>query len=651
MITRLHRFARPALLAALMLATPPLMAAEDHLLNFRDADVRALIDDIAMITGRTFIVDPRVKGKVTVISRTPVPQAEVFDVFLSALKANGFTAVATANGAWKIVPEEGAAFDAQPVGKGTGDQMVTQIFRLSHIDTISALNTVKPVVNPQGRVIGHRTQNFLVVVDYAANMDRVAKLIAGIDADRSVVELIPLKHSSAAEIVNILATLRGGANGEAPDSAFAAVPVTSSNSVILKGPAEVVSRMKSLVGDLDNRNEAQGDLKVVYLSHADGEALVPILSEVSQSLASAQGEATPGTRRATISFHKATNALVINASPEMQQTLEGVVRQLDIPRAQVLVEAIIVEISDNAAKELGLQYILAGGEGSWIPFTATNYSNTAPNVLAATGALVLDKKYGDDEDGPFSDGIKALGTAAVDSFLGMNGFAGGIAGQTKDGTLFGVILNAVASDSGSNILSTPSVMTMDNAEASILVGQEIPITTGEALGSANTNPFRTIDRKEVGVKLAVTPQINEGDEIRLNLEQEVSSVSGPVAANSTELVTNKREIKTTVSVRNGEIIVLGGLIEENERVSVEKVPLLGDIPVLGRAFRSEGKRKQKTNLMVFLRPTIVRSASDLAAVTNRKYGLMRDQQVSRSKTGESSLDAMMQDVIGSGEQN
>ncbi len=317
-----------------------------------------------------------------------------------------------------------------------------------------------------------------------------------------------------------------------------------------------------------------------------------------------------------------------------------------MPQAQVLVEAIVVEVSENASKELGLQYILAGGDSSNIPFTVANYSNAAPNILAATGAIVVDDSGDGSSGSSASDILKA---AAVDSFLGLDGFAIGAAGRTSDNGVFGVILNALATDTDSNILSTPSVMALDNEAATFLAGQEIPITTGEALGSANSNPFRTIERKNVGIQLEIKPQINDNNEIRLNIRQEVSSISGPVSAASTDLVTNKREIQTTVRVNDGEIIVLGGLIQQNERISVDKVPLLGDIPILGRAFRSEGKTRENTNLMIFLRPTIVRDQNDVQQVTNKKFDYMRERQVISGSN--LSMDELMKNVIETKEIN
>ena len=649
MVRRILRKGRVALLCLSVLALHMAGAAaqaqqqENHLLNFRDADIRALIDDISMMTGNTFIIDPRVKGKVTVISREPVPGPQVFDIFLSTLRVYGFTAVTTSSGAYKIVPDEAAMQDGNAAaGEAVDDILVTEIFRLRNIDPITALNSVKPIVHRQGRAIAHRNHDFLLIVDYAGNMERIRRVLRDIDADLQITRIVSLENTGAEEMADMLVRLRGASGGEdGGDAAFSALPMTSSNTLVLRGADDVIARLIPLIEDLDARNANKGDIRVIYLKHADAEKLVPVLEGVSKSMGQrGGGEGGSANAEVSIVFEKGTNALLISASPDMQNALERVIKQLDVPRAQVLVEAIIVDVSDTAARELGLQYILSGGDGSTIPFTATNFSSRAPNILAATGALLGDRLDLSD------DALNNLQQAAVDSLVGLNGFTGGFAGQTSDGTIFGVILNAVQRDIASNVLSTPSVMTMDNETAKILVGQEIPITTGEALGANNANPFRTVNRQDVGIELEVQPQINEGDDILLYIRQEVSSVLGSVVEDSPDLITQKREIETTVMVKNGEILVLGGLIQSDESITAEKVPLLGDIPLLGNLFKSNSRSLQKTNLMVFIRPTIIRNAEDMRAVTERKYNVMRGEQILRKGSTEGTLDYMVREVIG-----
>jgi len=615
-------------------------------LNMRDADIRAFISDVSMLTGKTFVVDPRVQGKVTVISQDSLGPDDLFDLFLTTLRANGFTALPTSAGTYRVVPEEGAAQDASPMGQGSGgDQLITEVIQLRHVDVNTALQMIQPLVNRQGRVITTRGTNAVVIVDYASNVQRIRQIIANFDKDPTTVTMITLRNTSAeqmARAVSDLAKAQGDANNVLNN--FTAVPLEGSNTVILRGPPELLRTLVPIVEQLDSQGATQADTKVVYLKYAAADELLPILERISALTRGAPPKEGAGGQpgRASIGVHGATNALIISASADVQQQLADVIRQLDIPRHQVLVEAIIVEVSDLAAKQLGVQYILSGGDGSRIPFSATNFpGDSTPNILAATGAVVVDRESSG-EDG---DAIKALQGLAVDSLLGTAGLLGGFAGQARDGTIFGVILNALKRDTGSNVLSTPSIMTLDNQPASILVGQEIPITTGESLGSANTNPFRTIERKDVGVKLEVKPQINEGEAIKLFIRQEVSSIEGPVSLQSTELVTNKRQVETTVQVNNGQIVVLGGLIQDDEQASTDKVPLLGDIPILGKAFQSQSKSRRRTNLMVFLRPTIISNANDLRAVTDQKYNYMQSQQIRRGGVG-TRLEEFTNEVLG-----
>ncbi|WP_417450054.1 type II secretion system secretin GspD [Kordiimonas sp.] len=627
-------------------------AAQEHVLNYRDADIRVFIDDIAALTGKTFIIDPRVRGKVNVVSSAEVTSDGVFQTFLSALRVNGFTVVQTSSGALKIIPDDEAAQDAGPVDESrAGDQLITRVFTLKFADPLAVQAAAKPFVFKNGRTFARRGMPHLIVTDYADNLARIEKLIASMDVDKSVIRTVMLENTSAGEMAEIALSLSAQPGFE--DNSYqtlSVIPLESSNTLILKGQAEVIDTFLPVIRDLDKNNASRGDLRVIYLKHANAEKLLPMLETITQSIKKTDGKTQPtASNEVTVSTYSGANAVIVNAAPEMQQKISSIIRMLDVPRAQVLVEAIVVEVSEGAAKDLGVQYVLAGGDRDGIPFTVANYSNTAPNVLAVTGALVVDDDSGsgsDDDSSSSSSTSDLLRAAAVDSLLGFNGFGLGIGGRTKGGGVFGVILNALASDTGSNILSTPSIVTMDNEPASFLSGQEIPITTGEALGSANANPFRTVDRKNVGIQLEVTPQVNEGDEIRLAIRQEISSIAGPINSESTDLITNKREIQTTVRVKDGEIVVLGGLIQQNETTSVEKVPFLGDIPILGHAFRSDSKSTQKTNLMIFLRPTILRGSEDMSAVTARKYDYIRAKQA--GVKSQMPIDDLVRDVMGRG---
>jgi general secretion pathway protein D len=645
---------------------PPAAQAQEQVLNLQDADIRIFIQDVARATGRTFIIDPRVQGKVSVVSQEPLSRAELFDVLMSTLRANGLVAIPTGSGAYRVAPEDGAATQPASLGASAGYGFATQVFRLRNLDAASAADTLKPLVGRQGAIQAVPRGNMIVVADYADNLRRIRGLLSQIDQDRGVTETVTLKSSSAREIAGVLNDLlKGpGADAAARNGVVSIVVVESSNSIILKGEAETVRPLLTVVADLDRRAETAGDVRVVQLQHANAEQLVPVLQQlvgqpVTPATPAAPGRSRPGTepavqtdapptvtpastgpQRANIARYPGANAIVIAADPETQRMLAEVIRQLDIRRRQVLVEAIVVEVSDEAAKRLGVQFAIAGINGSAIPFTATTYGNAQPNLPAILGSIAAEKNLPEDDE------TKALlRDAAVRSLLGATGMTVGGGGQIGNDALFGVVINAVKSDTASNLLSTPSVMTLDNQPATLLVGQEVPITTGESLGANNENPFRTISRQNVGVQLEVTPQINAGGTITLFLRQEVSSVAGPVSNNFSELVLNKREIETTVNVDDGEILVLGGLLDQNERVSVEKTPVLGDIPGLGALFRGTAKQKTKTNLMVFIRPKIVGDAAQARAATAPKYEYIAGQQAARDPARQAELDRLVREYL------
>lgn len=628
----------PFALAALLCAAPApaiIAPAQAQALNAQEADIRAFIQDVAKQTGRTFIVDPRVRGTVSVFSTDVLNETELFEVFLATLRANGLVAIPTASGAFRITLEEGVAQQAGGAARG-GEGFVTQVFRFRHIDATAAAETLRPLVGRQGAVIANRGSNTVVVADYADNVRRLRGLVSELDQDRTVTRAITLSNSSADEMARIAATLLG------PEQArvVTAAPVSSSNTVLLRGDAEAVERLAPIIEELDRRAESRSDVQVVFLRHASAEQILPVLQEIVGQIAApagaAQGEGAPTapTRRATIARYTGANALVISADPETQRTLAGVIRQLDQRRRQVLVEAIVVEVSDSAARQLGVQFLFSGTEGnSTLPFIATNYSDTAPSLLASAGA-VLTRNTSD------QDAVADLGRLAIGQLLGANGALIGAGGEINDDALFGVIVNAVKQDQGSNVLSTPSIMTLDNEEATILVGQEVPVTTSEQLREGTTNPFRTVQRQDVGVKLEVKPQINEGGQITLFLRQEVSSIAGPVSSTFTDIVLNTREIETTVIVDDGEIVALGGLLDETERASASRVPVLGDVPVVGNLFRSRGRESAKTNLMVFIRPRIIGGVEDARAVSGARWDAMRGEQLAASRTSQSTLDAI-----------
>jgi general secretion pathway protein D len=669
------------ILAATLALYPLTPLWAQNTLNLRDADVRAFIRDAARVTGRSFIIDGRVDGKVSVVTDRPLSKSEYFEVFLSTLRANGFIAVPTTGGL-RIQPVEGASTQPGKIGSSGAarNQFVTEVFRLRSIEAASAVETLRPLVSREGSVTANRAGNSLVVADYADNIRRIRSLLSRIDSEGASTEVIALKNAGAREIAASLQQLASGgqSGGEGARNAISVVAIDSSNSLALRGDSGTVSRFAAIARDLDKRAASGTEIRVLFLQHADAEKLLPVLQQlVGQAGASVttstpsngNGPATPvaapapiqaaapsatGRAAPVIARYEGVNAIIISAPAELQRTLGEVVRQLDTRREQVLVEAIIIEISDTAAKRLGVQFLLGGTPGSSIPFAATNFSNAAPNLLTiagAVGARELDRSTTtiNGNTTTTTNGSATsdqLAQAAVTSILGATGGFGGFATNIGKNGLFGTIINAVSQDNKSNILSTPSILTLDNQEAKLLVGQEIPITTGEQLGQNFDNAFRTVQRQNVGIQLDVKPQINAGGSIKLFIRQEVSSIAGPVSSNFSDLILNKREIQTTVTIDDGQIVALGGLLDDNERRTIEKIPLLGDIPGLGALFRSKAKSRQKTNLMVFIRPTILRSAADARALAELRYGYARDQQRQLRPDEEPSLDELLRDYMG-----
>ncbi len=646
----IRTLALAALIGASALAPAAPVLAQSQVLNVQDADIRAFIQDVARSTGRTFIIDPRVKGTVSVASDGPLSKGELFEVFLATLRSNGFIAIPTGPTSYRIEPAENAA--RAPSAGRSG--FVTEVFRLRTIDAAGAAEMIKPLVGPQGVVTANPRGNTVVVADYADNVRRIRGLIGQIDQDRAQVQTVTLKYSRATEIARVLNDLTSapGADGKGARGAVAIVPVESSNSIMLRGDTDAIARLIPIINDLDRRAQSSADIQVVFLKHANAEEMLPVLQQLvgQQPTAPAGGKAaaeatptsavTPGSQRASLARYPGANALIISADPETQRMLAEVIRQLDVRREQVLVEAIVVEVSDGTAQRLGVQTIL-GSQGGNVPFAATNYSNTGPNILALTGAIVGENNLPED-----SELLAQLRDAAISSLLGSNGALGAVTGTLSGDTLFGFIINAVREDNSSKLLSTPHVLTLDNREASILVGQEIPITTGEVLGDANSNPFRTVQRQDIGIKLTVTPQINAGGGVTLHLRQEVSAIAGTVTTNNPELILNKRVVETTAVIGDGEIVVLAGLLQQDESISLERTPLLSDVPLLGELFKSRAREGKRTNLMIFLRPRIIRNDEDARAVTGPRYEMLRQQPAFTNKDGSNDLDTVVVDVLG-----
>lgn len=615
-MTLLRSFCLGAALALVPLSG--VIAADDHIISLQEADIRDFIDDVAVVTGRTFLVDPRIQGNVTISSERALNDREVFEVFKEVLRVHGYTLVRTPNGPYRITLLQGSAQDAPLTGStGVSGQMSTAIIKLNDADAAEAARLIKPVMHSQGQVTANPNGQVLVVTDFPENLRKAREIAAAMEASDVVREIVQLTELSVLDAEAALTTL-GGQN---PDYQVVALPAT--NSLILEASAEDMVRLKQLLSSMDVSGALpRGAVSVVPLRFADGADLIELLTGLLPSYAR-EGQPLP-----TVAHDVGSNALVISADGETQAELADLIRQLDVRRPQVLVEALIVEISETVAKELGVQFGLGDTTGSTVPLISTNYSRSAPNLLSLAGAITGTTATDD-----------TTRAAALSSLTGLNGGTIGIGGQSGD-LLFGAILNAVETDDDSNVLSTPFVTTLDNEAATFLVGQEIPITTGEALGTANVNPFRTFERKEVGITLEVLPQINEGDVIRLEIKQEVSSIAGVLTSTAGDFVTNKREIETVVLANNSEIIVLGGLLQDDEQIDIEKVPLLGDLPVLGNAFRSRGKTRSKTNLMVFLRPTIIRDANDARPLTQARLERMRQEDRMQAGRSFSKIDVV-----------
>ena len=659
---------RPALLllaATLVLPAAPAPArqtGEAPALRMQNVELTAFIQDVSRATSTTFIVDPRVQGTVNISREQTLSNEDLIGVLLSVLRANGLIAVPAGPATYRVVPDDTAA--QQP---GTPLGFATSVFPLQRIDARAAAESLKPLVGRGGVVMALPHGNQLLVADYTDNLRRIRGLVSQIDSDNASIDTVILRNTSARELSATLTELFGSrdAAGAAP---LSVLPVASSNSLVLRGNPALVQRAVKMAMDLDARAERNGDVAVVRLQHASAEQLLPVLQQLigqspdavptngttpaqPQLLAAGATQNDPANaqvispasgRRPVIVRYPGANSLIIHADPDTQRTLLEVIRQLDVRREQVLVEALVVEISDEAAKTLGTQLLLAGKDGN-VPIGVTQFNSTDPGIVSLAGGLLANRNR--DQEGEDGDSVADLARqAAAQSLLGLSGGLLGFGGESND-RLFGVIINAVKSDARSNLLSTPSILTLDNEEAYILVGQEVPVTTGEVLSSNNNNPFRTIDRQDVGIRLTVKPQINSGGGVTLSIKQEASSVSGTVSGNSDELVLNKREIETSVVVDDGAMVALGGLLDHNGSHRSDRIPLLGDIPVVGALFRSNTRSSTRTNLMVFLRPTVIRNADDARRNAAQRYGYLRDTELRGDPAALAELDALVRDYL------
>ena len=612
--------------APLALPAPALAQADGHVLSLQGADIRAFIDDVAMVTGYTLLVDPRVNGQVTVSSTDTLSDREVWEVFKSVLRNHGYTVTRTAPGTYRVTLLQGAVQDAPFVNTANGaNQMGTTVIGLAEIDAAEAAKLVKLVLHTQGVVSANAGGRILVVTDFPENIAKAREIVGQMEAETSTVRVVALDNLSSIDAEEAMRQLV-----PATEQRVNIVGVPATNSVVLKGSPREIAVYERILSDLDRTTRnPRGAIAVVPIRYGDGEIIAGVVASLLPGLV------TEGGPIPTVAFEPGSNTVIINAPGELQAELETIIRRLDQRRPQVLIEAMIVEISDTTARDLGVEFALADLDGN-IPFIGTNFSRQAGDVFALTGAVATERLG---VEGPIAEQLE---TAAVNSLFGLDGFTG-IGLDAGGNTLFSVIVSAIQRDTESNILSTPFATTLDNVPTNLLVGQEIPIVTGESFGQGGAllNPFRTIERQEIGLQLTVLPQITEDGIIRLEIQNEVSSIAGVTGVGDGNFILNKRELQTTVLADSGEIIVLGGLIQDDEQVSVDKIPLLGDAPVIGPLFRSEGKSRNRTNLMVFLRPTILEEGQDARPLTQEYLDRARLADVRQSGRELSKIDTLV----------
>ena len=581
-----------------------LQAQESYMLNYDNVEVRAVTQDIARFAKKTIILDPRVKGKVTIFSDSLLDQEQVWQVYLRTIQVNGFSAINEGN-IVRIIPDNEATRDSNDPTQNA--DYVTKILLLNNRSADELLPMLKPIVGRQASLSSIASINSILLVDRKSNVDRIELLLEELDEDDTAkISIIKLNNLSSVEAVRILDKLKLQSNPTINN--FIAIPFTQSNSVILSANKVVSKNVESTLRVLDEDVQNDGTVAVIYLKYAKADEVASIVNTVSSTFA-----ADSDSQKPVVTYHEKTNSLIVSSEGSNLDLIRNLVAKIDIRRAQVLVEAIIVELSENAAKNLGIEAIFSGSDddGNQIPIGITRFpSSKSPDLLAITGNSV---QGGDDA---------TLSAIATNSLLNTQGLVAGFGSIDSDGDSFVGIINAIAEDQNSNILSTPSIIAMDNEPANLVIGQEIPITIGESLGANNANPFRTTSRQEVGVKLSITPQINEGNSVILDIKQEVSGVAGALTGGS-DIITNKRTIETTVLVDNNQIIVLGGLIDDDIQETINRVPVLGQIPILGRLFRSSSKSVIRRNLTVFLRPKILADSKSVNQISLEKYNFIK----------------------------
>ncbi|MDP2227713.1 MAG: type II secretion system secretin GspD [Moraxellaceae bacterium] len=645
-----------AVVSLLLLLTTPAAAAKSAKtwkVNLKDADISALVSEVAEITGRNFIVDPRVKGSITVISSKALNAAEVYELFLGVLSVNGFAAVQAGNSI-KLVPDVNAkqfALRVDAKGDARGEELVTRVVMLNNTNAVDLVPVLRPMMPQFAHLAAVPAANALVMSDHANNVEALIAIIHQLDAtDGDGVEVIPLKESRVDDVLAMLEGLTGtaapGAAASKDSKQLSRVRIVADsrgNRLLLKGDAPSRKRIRDLVTTLDApATERLGGVRVFRLKHGVAKQLAETLKGLVSGVAAgdaAKGAAGGGASSAlSLIADESLNALVVRADPALMKEMASVIEQLDVRRSQVLIQAAIIEVSGDNAAQLGVQWA-AGDPSKGVGLINFNTAGTSIASLAVAAS----------KNDPTLTSIS-------------NGATIGL-GKTEtnangDRTFYGALIQALSTVSNANLLSTPSIMTLDNQEAKIVVGQNVPFITGSSTstGAGTTNPFTTIERQDVGITLKVIPHIGEGGTVRLEVEQEVSAVvPSAEGIQSADLITNKRSIKTTILADDGQTIVLGGLIQDDTKRTTSKVPLLGDIPLIGYLFRASGDTKVKRNLLVFLRPTLVRDSVSNAELSQRHYENIRSLQLSVSKSGKvsrlpESIEAVYQGYKPKGEE-
>lgn len=602
------------------LGVSPAYAAPTWKVSLKDADIRVFVSQVADMTQKSFIIDPRVKTKVTVMSSTEMRAEEVYELFLSVLAVHGYAAV-PAGEFTKIVPAAGVKTDSLPMRPEltpTSQELITRVIQVKNTPALELIPILRPMVPQYGHLAGVVSANALIISDHQDNISRIERIIGQLDeADSEEFEVIQLKEAWVGNVIELISSLTpvdtstGSKKGS--KSATARVKVVAderANRLLVRGERNARDRIKAIVKQLDTPSNHKGSTRVIRLNHAEA----PVIAEILQSLLSqgSGGKESQTQTQIQIQADESQNALIVRADPGDLSIVEEIISELDVRRAQVLIEAAVVEVSGDVGEALGIQWAAVDSDLT-TPVVGVNFSNLGTNlngIISSIAGVSVPS---------IADGITVAGGKSRD-----------------DGSGYGVLLQALANASNTNLLSTPSIMTLDNQEAEIVVGQNVPFITGSSTSGQNgtSNPFQTISREDVGLTLQVTPQINEGDVVRLQVLQEVSAVvPSAEGINSADLITNKRSIRTTILADEGETIVLGGLIQDDFTDSESKVPLLGDIPLIGRLFKSQRRSRVKRNLLVFLRPSIIRNSETLREVTERKYSHIREIEIDVSGDG------------------